>query len=565
MTGRALPLSARSGFWLGVMGAALLIGAYLRLEQIAIQVLIDDEWHAVHQFITRMPRDMFLDFGYADYSIPLGILDWYQAQWWGVSELTLRWPMLVCGLATLVVLPLYVAGPLGRPTAAVFALLIAQSPLLVIFSRMARPYAITLLLGWIAHGAYQRYSPGEHATGHGTARGQVAAGATYAVAAALATWLHPVIGPFVAAPLLWGLVQVRDVPPADRRAALLRWLALAVATGALTAALVLPPLLAHPLSLAAKGGIDAPDAQTLLGVWYAWFGTPATGVVLACLALAVLGFPQVWRAIPAARTGALGLLLTFLLVAATGPMWSHLPVTISRYLLPIVPLLLLAVAAGTVRLAERIAVPPTGPRRALALLTMAVPVALLAVASPLAPLLRRPNAQTQHLVNYIDFRPDHNPYVPQFAAMPLSPFWADLAARPPGSVRIAAAPFYFESYDWDAPRWERLSTQTVVPGYLTGLCVDRRAGEMPRDPRYRFANAVHLADADDLAAKGIDFVAWQKPYLLDVAGHSAPIGADTASCEGVLREKFGAPAFEDSHIIVFSVPHRNRPAAHAPR
>ncbi|HEY5309411.1 MAG TPA: hypothetical protein VIK97_12940, partial [Casimicrobiaceae bacterium] len=379
------------------------------------------------------------------------------------------------------------------------------------------------------------------------------------------TWLHPVIGPFVAAPLLWGLAQVRDVPPVERRAALLRWLALAVATGALTAAVVLPPLLAHPLSLGAKGGIDAPDAQTLLGVWYAWFGTPSTGVVLACLALAALGFPQVWRALPAARTGALGLLLTFLLVAATGPMWSHLPVTISRYLLPIVPLLLLAVAAGTVRLAERIAVPPTGPRRALRLLTMALPVALLAVESPLAPLLRRPNAQTQHLVNYIDFRPEHNPYIPQFAAMPLSPFWADLVAQPPGSVRIAAAPFYFESYDWDAPRWERLSTQTVVPGYLTGLCVDRRAGEMPRDPRYRFANAVHLADADDLDAKGIDFVAWQKPYLLDVAGHSEQIGGDTASCEGVLREKFGAPTFEDSHIIVFPVPHRNRPAAHAPR
>jgi predicted membrane-bound mannosyltransferase len=157
MTGTALPLPERSRFWLGVLGAAVLIGAWLRLEQIAIQVLINDEWHAVHQFIAHTPRQVCFDFGYADYSIPLGILDWYQAQWWGVSELTLRWPMLVRGLATLIVLPLHVAGRLGRPTAAVFALLIALSPLLVIFTRMARPYAITLLLGWVAHGAYQRY------------------------------------------------------------------------------------------------------------------------------------------------------------------------------------------------------------------------------------------------------------------------------------------------------------------------------------------------------------------------------------------------------------------------
>ena len=212
MTGADLPLPDRSRFWSGILVAALAVGAYLRLQQIAAQVLIDDEWHAVHQFIARAPGDMFFDFGYADYSIPLGIFDWYQAQWWGVSELTLRWPMLACGLVALVVLPLYVVPRLGRPTAAVFALLLATSPLLVIFSRMARPYAITLLLGWIAHGAYQRY--------HDAARGRAGAGMTYAVAAALATWLHPVVGPFVVAPLLWGLAALRHTPRADRRASL---------------------------------------------------------------------------------------------------------------------------------------------------------------------------------------------------------------------------------------------------------------------------------------------------------------------------------------------------------
>ena len=396
-------------------------------------------------------------------------------------------------------------------------------------------------------------------------RGALLAGATYAVSAALATWLHPVIGPFVAAPLLWGLFALRRVRHDQRRHAFLRWLGLAAATGALAAVVVLPPLLAHPMSLASKGGIDIPDAHTLVGVWYAWIGTPATSVVIACMTLAILGAGKVWRAVPAARTGVLGLILTLALVAATGPMWSHLPVTVSRYLLPFVPLLLLAVAAGTWRVATHIAVPPTFPRRTLALAVLALPFVLLILESPLVPLLRRPNSQTQHLVNYIDFRPGENPYVPQFAAVPLSPFWASLASLPPGSVRIAAAPFYFESYDWDAPRWERLGRQAVIPGYLTGLCVPRRSGELPRDPRYRFANAVHLADAADLAAKRIDYVVWQKPYRLNVAGHIESIGTDTAACENVLRERFGPPQYEDSHIIVFPVSHRDSPAPHAPR
>ena len=110
-------------------------------------------------------------------------------------------------------------------------------------------------------------------------------------------------------------------------------------------------------------------------------------------------------------------------------------------------------------------------------------------------MLRRPNAQTLHLAYHFDFRPERNPYLPHLEAIPLSPFWATLATQPRGSLRIAVAPFYFESYDWDAPRWERESGQTVVPGYLTGLCMDQRWGEVPPDPRYRFRNAVHLSEA----------------------------------------------------------------------
>jgi hypothetical protein len=185
----------------------------------------------------------------------------------------------------------------------------------------------------------------------------------------------------------------------------------------------------------------------------------------------------------------------------------------------------------------------------------ALPVVALAATSPLAPMLRYPNAQALDSLWYMDFRADRNPIVPYQAAIPLSPFWARLAAEPPGSVRVAAAPFHFESYDWDAPRWEALSHQTVLPGYLTGLCIERRWGEVPPDPRFRFANAVHLADARELAAKRIDYVVWQKPYVQARKGKPVAIGADTAQCEPALRARFGAPAYEDSSIIAFRARH----------
>ena len=540
--------------WLSVFAAATIVGAWLRLDQLVSQVLIDDEWHAIHQMLYRTPQVMFFDFGFADYSIPLGILDWYVAHGWGISEIAMRLPMVACGLATLVVFPLYVAPRLGPATAAVFALLVAISPLLVVFSRMARPYAITLLLAWIALGAFQRY--------HASTSGQTPAGLTYGAATTLAIWLHPVVAPFVLAPMIWALAELRRAAPGERRARLSRFASLAIPTCGSIAVLVLPPSFAHPHSLTAKSGTDMPGVDTLIGVWYAWLGTPSTVVVILCVALAAYGARDVWRALPEARTGMLGIALTLVAVMLTRPASSQNALTLARYLLPFLPLLLLSVAAGSVRAAGHVAVQPTLVRRGLAAGITAVPFVALAAQSPLAPMLRHPNAQTLHALYHFDFRPETNPYLTWFEDhIPLSPFWASLAVRPAGSVRVAAAPFYFESFNWDAPRWERVSRQTVLPGYLTGLCVERRWGEVPQGPMFRFRNAVHLADERTLMQRGIDYVVWQKPYIQTARGTRVPIGEDTAHCEAALREKFGPPAFEDSAIIVFPIA---RPAASAP-
>ena len=245
-----------------------MVGALLRLDQFTTQVLIDDEWHAVHQLQKLAPAQMFLTFGHADYSIPLGLIDALEARLFGLSETMIRLPMLACGLATLVLFPLYVAPRLGRATSAVFAVLLAIAPLLVIYSRMARPYAITLLFVWAAHAAFQRFD---------TARsGARRAGAAYVIAASLAAWLHPIIAPFVVAPFLWALYDLRREPPPLRQARFVRLAGLALATGVPMAALLLPPLIAHPEALTGKAGIDRPGVDTLVGVWYAWLGTPST-------------------------------------------------------------------------------------------------------------------------------------------------------------------------------------------------------------------------------------------------------------------------------------------------
>jgi 4-amino-4-deoxy-L-arabinose transferase-like glycosyltransferase len=538
--------ASHAGFaWTIALSLAVVAGTLLRLDQIGSQVLIDDEWHVVHQLLQHGPGEMFVDFGYADYSIPLGILAWYEARLFGLSELMLRMPMLICGLVTLAAFPLWIAPRLSRATAVVFAALLALSPLMIVYSRIARPYAITLLFGWAAHAAFRRWREAP--------RERIAAAATYALGATLATWLHPLAAPFVLAPLAAGAFAAWRGPPDERRAAFGRLCALGLVTGAMMAALILPPLLFNPQSLAAKSGVEGPDLRTFAGVWYEWLGTGSSIVVVLCLALAALGLPQLWRALPEARSGLLGIALTLVAVLLARPMWSFNPLTLARYLLPLVPLLLLAVAAGAVGLARRVGARTTARGRTAFAIVAMLPLVALAATSPLGPMLRYPNAQALDSLWYMDFRTARNPIAPYQAAIPLSPFWATLAAEPAGSLRIAAAPFYFESYDWDAPRWEARSRQTVLPGFLTGLCVERRWGEVPEDARFRFENAVHLADAREVEAKRIDYVVWQKPYVRTSQGTSVAIGADTAQCEPALRARFGPPAYEDSSIIAFRV------------
>src|SRR5260370_5551324 len=115
---------------LALMGILVALGAWLRLDQWLDQVLIDDEWHALHQIIERTPAQLFLSFGYADYSVPLGMLDAWIAAQFGLGEAAMRLPIMAAGLATLLVIPLYLAPRVGATTALTHALLLAVSALL---------------------------------------------------------------------------------------------------------------------------------------------------------------------------------------------------------------------------------------------------------------------------------------------------------------------------------------------------------------------------------------------------------------------------------------------------
>lgn len=523
----------------------LALGAWVRLDQFMDQILIDDEWHAIHQLILHGPRDILTSFGYTDHSIPLTFLYWLEASWVGLSELGMRWPMMLCGLATLVLFPWYAWRTAGPRAALLFAAMLAISPMLVVYSQTARPYSITLLLVYVAHFAFHRYS--------GNTAHRLAFGVLYGITAVLATWMHLIVGPFVVAPFLYEGISILRAAAPERASRFRRMLSLGLPTAVGMLLFILPPLLSNFAVIGAKSGVDSPGWQTIAGAWHVWIGSPSTLVVLAFLALAGIGAPGLWRESRVVRTASLGLALTLAVILTTKPAWVHHSVTFGRYLLPAIPLLLLFAAAGSVRLADAIGQKTWPMRKAMATALLFMPLLLLAYQTPLLNMLRHPNNNLTHSVYTFDFRPDHNLILKKSVRdIPLSSYWSELAALPRDSLRIAVAPFYFESYNWDAPRWELISGQTVIPAYLSGLCLDWRLGEIPNIGRFRFRNAVFLSDRENLATHRIDLIAYQKPYMVKHE-HNLIMGKETSNCEAALRIRFGLPQYEDDKIIFFSV------------
>ena len=56
-------------------------GAWLRYYQLDLQILVEDEWHALHKILRSGFADIYQSFGRSDHSIPLALYDrWLMRQ-----------------------------------------------------------------------------------------------------------------------------------------------------------------------------------------------------------------------------------------------------------------------------------------------------------------------------------------------------------------------------------------------------------------------------------------------------------------------------------------------------
>jgi len=527
--------------WTALAAAGIGVGIYLRATQLPIQILIDDEWHAIHKLLQSDAKGILTSFGVADYSIPLTLYYRFVALHGGLSEWAMHVPLLVAGIALLVVAPLMLRREAEPPVRAVWVALLAISPLLVYLSRTARPYALTCLLAFVAVIAFRRWWLG-------TSRATTWA-CVYVVATFLAGWLHLIALPFTLLPFGYAAIATLAAPAAhDRMRVMLRLLRLGAITVLPLLAALLPPLFASAGQLAEKAGNDRATIESLYRSALMLFGTGSPWVLAAACLLLVVGVRRAMR-----RDRGFVAYIVFisiglaLAVAAARPAWVQHPLVFARYMLPALPFALLFVAEGAVTCAAAFARP--------SMQAAAIAIAMLALfcTGPIPRYLYYPNQFVDHARFQFDYDDAHNPYVRKIPQGPIPAFYRTLAQRQPASLTLIEAPWRLESNFIPFPWYQAVHRQFVMIGLVTPVCGERDFGEYPAtEARLRFRYFAHLSEILRGRTYGADYLVMHvKPWTIPP---DAPVAwPNVASCLPAVEAKLGAPVFRDDAIVVFDL------------
>lgn len=130
---------------------AIFIGIFLRLYLISDQILLNDEWHGmVYAAMNDSVAFLLAHFNRSASCVPLNIYNHLLLNTIGYDETSLRVPSILGGLLSLVVLPFFIRKIFNSRCTVFFTCLLAISPFLIFYSRVARPYSLYMFLGFLS-------------------------------------------------------------------------------------------------------------------------------------------------------------------------------------------------------------------------------------------------------------------------------------------------------------------------------------------------------------------------------------------------------------------------------
>lgn len=531
---------------LASIALATALAVWLRTYGLTGQVVLDDEWHAIHKLTSSSYLDILTTFGLADHSIPLTLLYKAMAETVGLAEGRLRSLQAICGVA-FVPSAAWLAWRATRdaPAAALFAFTVSAAPFLVMWSRFARPYAIWILLALLCVACVWGWR----------SRRTVALAAWAGVAAALAAWFFPLAGIYPAIACLFvfaeDVLAGHPVRPRPWRGSL----GLGAAVAGAMALILAAPLVHDRASLAGKSGGDWPDLGTLERmVAVFWGGLPTPAMWIAC-GLAAFGVVVLWR-----RDSRLTLLLVLLLVVpglvlmVTGALWLHAGQNFARYTLLGLPIMLLFGSLGAVATARLAAERHASSAAWAAAAVLAV--AYLA-ATPAIAQVARLGPWYGHIDHHWDYRYRWIHYKRKHPDLDPPAFYRRLARMAPGSAPLVEAPFLWEAPYNPLAYYALWHHQPITLGMLHDVCLEgRRIGEPPPDARFRFRKFVFLGDVEAVKRTGARYLVLHRDRMTRLVLHPDRIERhpfEQERCLARLVALYGAPVESDAQVAVFDL------------
>ena len=334
-----LSSALRGNSRISVLGAVALLGAFaagvtLRLWNLDAQVMSGDEFHAIIAALARPVSQLLFFYQEADNCIPLSIVDrLFMDRGIALTEWIVRLPVLIAGFALLLLAPVWAWRRMGMGFTVVFAWLVALSPGLVFYSRIARSYAPATLFGCAAVAAFEIWHR----------RGGLAAAAAYIACVVMAVWFHLGVAPLVLSPFLIAALGLG----ATRGRGLARLALLGAATIAALAALLAP---AHRTLLPILGGkhrelqVSARE-MVEVGAWMAgvssrWVAAAVAVVFLAGLAILLRRDRWLGGFAPGV------VVVQFAAVLVLAPVAHQVTIVLARYLVFTLPFALVPIAAA---------------------------------------------------------------------------------------------------------------------------------------------------------------------------------------------------------------------------
>lgn len=531
--------------WLSIMVITVVIGIALRWYQAGIQVLIDDEWHAIHMALRSGFIGIFTHFGHADHSIPMTVYFRWLYDRDMLSEWSMRLPMLIASSALLVIAPLLLRDLATYSTRALWTILLALSPLMVYLGKTARPYALTSFFTFVSIIAFYRWWK--------TQSGWRIWAISYVIATFIAGYLHPLTLVFTLSPFIYyGVSTLRDlcVPLKhyDSMYALGRLLRLGIVTALLLGIALLPPFMVDAASLVSKAGTDTVTIESIWRTALMLFGISNPWLGILFILMLSLGGYSLWRC-DRGFTGYIGLVIFVgvTVIALVRPAWIQHPLVYARYVLPILPFLLLFVAEGVMVLLDRLQVH---------LLAATVVVLLgvgLVIAGPLPAYLYNPNQFMGHAKFQFDYDPRENPYFKLLPAFPIPQFYFDLAQKPAGSVTLIEMPWRLESNFILQPWYQAVHRQYVKMGLVTPVCGEHSWGEYPETTSgTKFTQFAHLSAILRGETYGADYLVIH-PHPMTIPRDLEKEWYDLSACLPQIEQQLGPAAYRDDEIIVYSL------------